>query len=402
MSNIADKYNKEWLQLGNENFESSAIIGRTVTAKLRVSPNGDNSDGSSWEKAFTTLQGALAAASSDANDLTLILIAPHATNYDIDTTGDPTYTGNYEICGSHRNWAKIKNDHSSATSIMKFTGKVSLCNLTFDCGVGTNNGVIINGSDTKGFRIDRVYFECENVTGAQTALEISDTEHVRLRNMMVHGVQANTKGLLLDNMTLSNLDCMQFHDCIIGIQFINNSDDNSFKNILYHDNTLALDIDSGSVQIFEDLQFFNCTTNTDDEVGDHQWTALKGEFPISNEPDDFTGVAVDTGDGADTWTAADVEVRAAVTSTIPFRIIGVSLEAGSSEKYRIRLSADGGSTYFTDFQFEGVALGANSSSLNFPSGTSFIFNKGTQIVASSKSEGESVDELDVWLEIQEI
>ncbi len=37
-----------------------------------------------------------------------------------------------------------------------------------------------------------------------------------------------------------------------------------------------------------------------------------------------------------------------------------------------------------------------------PSGTEFIFNKGTVIKARSKSVSDGVDGLDVWVEIQEI
>ena len=76
-------------------------IGRPVTHSLCVSPNGDGSDGSSWEKAFTTLQAALDAASTDADDLTAILLSPHATYYDINTAGDPTWAANVEIHGAH-------------------------------------------------------------------------------------------------------------------------------------------------------------------------------------------------------------------------------------------------------------------------------------------------------------
>ena len=78
------------------------ISGRAVTATLYVSPNGNDLDGSSWDNAYTTIQAALDAASTDADDLTQIMIAPHSTYYDIATTGDPTWTGNYELVGSHR------------------------------------------------------------------------------------------------------------------------------------------------------------------------------------------------------------------------------------------------------------------------------------------------------------
>jgi len=42
-------------------------IGRAVTATLYVSPNGNGTDGSSWTRAYTTIQAALDAASTDIN-----------------------------------------------------------------------------------------------------------------------------------------------------------------------------------------------------------------------------------------------------------------------------------------------------------------------------------------------
>lgn len=44
----------------------------------------------------------------------MILVGPHATYYDIDTTGDSTWTGNYEIKGTHRLWAPVRNEHNGA------------------------------------------------------------------------------------------------------------------------------------------------------------------------------------------------------------------------------------------------------------------------------------------------
>jgi len=77
-----------------EDMLGDASILRAVTATLRVSPNGTGVDGLSWRTAYTTIQDALDAASTDADDCTLILISPHTTNYDIDTTGDPTWAAN--------------------------------------------------------------------------------------------------------------------------------------------------------------------------------------------------------------------------------------------------------------------------------------------------------------------
>jgi len=56
------------------NVESvgSSITGRAVTATLFVSGIGNDTDGSSWTNAFTTIQGALDVASTNVNECTCL------------------------------------------------------------------------------------------------------------------------------------------------------------------------------------------------------------------------------------------------------------------------------------------------------------------------------------------
>ena len=119
------------------------------------------------------------------------------------------------------------------------------------------------------------------------------------------------------------------------------------------------------------------------------------------EPDDFTGVSLPTGDGANLW-GGDTELRAAATSTVPFRIVGIVTEADASEKYRLRLSDDSGSTFFDDLIIEGNTAVAQRFSTASPSGTEFIFNQGIRISGSLKSESVGVDNCLVWLKVQEM
>ncbi len=380
----------------------AGIIGRAVTQTLYVAPNGSGSNGLTWATAYTTIQAALDAASTDGGDCTLILISPHTTYYDTDTTGDPTWAANVILHGTHRSWSTIRNTHASATSILKLTGKAAVINVDLNLGSGSSDGLILTQG---GFRVYRCQFVGEDLTGAATALDVvgaSILKHGKIVDCHFWGEgTTHMTGIKMDNVVSSLVEDARIHKCKTGIQVVDTgSDDNTFRTIDIGESGIGFDLDAGNAQHFKDIVFHGNTTNFDDEVGDHNYSDVRGAFPVTTVPDDFTGVNVATGDGGDTWTAADVTVRAAAAK--PFRILGVHVEADASEKFRVRLTADGGSIYFSDFQIEGEANVNKRESLSLPSGTEFIFNKGAVIEASSKSESAGVDNAIVWLEIQEI
>ena len=377
---------------------SMSTSGHTCTAVLRVSPDGTGSDGKTWATAYTTIQAALTAASTDANDCTLIQIAPHATFYDINTTGDPTWTGNYILQGTHRLWASVKNTHGSATAIMKFTGKVELWDLTI-AQTDAVDGVIFTKS---GFRLNHCEFDSTACTGAQNSIWIDGTGGTILGGIVhdihIHGHVTHTTGVYLNNVAESYFEDIHIDVVLKGIQIIHaDSDNNNFHRLVIGDSALGLDLDAGNEQHFTDVTFHHNTRNVDDEVGDHAWVNIQGAFLSTITPDDFTGVAVATAAGADTWTAAPVQIRAAGDN--PFRVLGLNVEADDTEKFRVRLTD--GTTYFRDTELEGAANAVKRESSNKPSGTEFIFNKGVAISAESKSESGS-NTATVWLEIQEI
>lgn len=380
------------------------VLGRAVTGIIRVSPNGNSFDGSSWDKAFQTFPEAFAAASTNVNDLTLILVAPHETYYDMDTMGDPTYSGNYIIKGSHRNWAKIQNTHLLATSIMKFTGLISLIDLNFNLGTETN-GVILTHGGARGCCLQ---FVGESLTISKTALElVGDTnlKHARFADVHLLGHKSYMTGLKLDKCSLGLFERFRVHECLKGAHIVDViSDSNMFHFWDIGDcsggSGIAFDLDAGNEQHFDTILLHHNDTNFDDEVGDHHYRNIDGHFSITTEPDNFTGVAIATGDGANVWTASETTVRAA--AACPFRIIGIQAEADVSEKFRLRLKINGISDYFADIQFEGNVNVNKREALNFPQGTEFIFNKGNVIEGSAKSESAGVDNVVVWLEIQEI
>lgn len=390
----------------------SGISGRATNATLYVSINGDGTDGLSWATAYNTIQAALDAASTDADDCTLICIAPHTTFYNINTTGDPTWTGNYEIIGTHRVWAPIRNSHASATSVMKFTGKVSIRDLAI-FQTADINGVIFTGS---GFRIRNCGFNSELITGAATSIYIDGSAAITrggiIEDIQILGDAEFSRGLYINQSKINKFCHMHIHKCLTAIQIADaDSDFNTFEHIDIGDcdatvavegtDGIAIDIDAGNETLFNDVLFHHNTINVDDEVGDAVWQNIQGEFDVTIEPALWAGVTVATHATADTWTTIPVEVRAAATATTPFKIVSTIIEPGAAEKFRVRFSGDSGATWFDEILIEGAVNAIKTQASAAPPSTDHIFNKGTQIVASAMSESGGND-IAVWLGIQEI
>jgi len=380
-----------------EDALGNASLGRAVTATLRVSPNGSGADGLSWRTAYQTIQAALDAASTDADDCTLILIAPHATQYDINTTGDPTWAANVILKGSHRNWTKIVNTHLSATSILKLTGKSAVEDLNFNLGTGNNGLILTHG----GFRVDSCMFIGENLTSDKVALWIDGAatiQHGKIRECDFKGDGTNMTGILLDNVSCAEIKEVRIGFCASGVQVVNaGSTYNKFANMDVCSCAIGFNLDAGDYQQFDNVHFLGNTLNIDDEVGTHTYTRITGAFPMAVTPDDMTGITVSSAAGANTY-GGDTELRAAASASVPFRVVAVYVDPNVAEWYNLRLSADSGSTFF-DHIMVSTTRAAGSFA---PSGTEYIFNTGTRISASVKAETAGPDTMKVWLKLQEI
>jgi len=393
-----------------EDLLGMPTIGRAVTATLFVSPNGNGTDGSSWARAYTTLQAALTAASTDVNECTLILLAIKTGPsdwYNIDTTGDPTWSGNYIIKGTHRTWQKIKNDHGSATSVMNFTGYVSLEDINVNLGT-SNNGVSI----TKGaFRLSHVQFVGESLTtNVKTALSIvgaSVLKHGKLDDVEFRGEHEFMTALSLDNCCCSYFEGIRIRDCLTGIKIANaNSIDNLFYNVDIDscDATVAvegtdgigIDINAGTDNHFVNVLLHNNTINVDDEIGGHIFINIVGEFPIYVLPIDDVDTGVSVSVDEDAW-GGDTELIAANAIDKPFKVIGYTLQPSADENMRIRFSADSGTTHFA----ENLASTKKNKATGAGDATDFIFNANARISASAYG-GTAGKTIKVWLEIQEI
>lgn len=370
-------------------------VGRPNTASLFVKKDATGAaDGSSWADAFTTLNAALDAASTDPNEGTLIFLAPAAAPYDIDTTGTPTWTGNYEIHGAHRRWSIITNSNATADCIFKFTGKVSIN----DCGILTANthGVIFTNSN---YRIRHSGLNGTAMTTSHSLIYIDGSGGL-IKGGIIEDIEMTgdigfTTGIYMDKATQCTYKGVYCHTCINAIQIVDVlSINNYWEDLDLGGNAIGINIDAGVSQHFNRVNFHENTINVDDEVGEHHYNGITGELGIHTTPQDRVGVSVVS--GADAY-GADTELVAIATVDVPFKVLFYNVSPSVEETMMIRFSADSGATYFTESVFatkKDKASGGGDA-------TNFIFNAGTRISASLYGSAITVNS-NVWLEIQEI
>ena len=161
---------------------------REYTATLHVSPDGTGADGLSWRTAYTTLNLALTACSADANDLTLILVAPGT--YDINLAGQPTWTQNVVIQGTHRHCTTITNTHATASCVLRLEGCAMVFDVTIE-HIAADNGLLLMGN---GARAERLFIDGTALTGPAVSLWLDGTGS-RARDVDILGNRTNTIGL---------------------------------------------------------------------------------------------------------------------------------------------------------------------------------------------------------------
>lgn len=384
-----------------EDMLGSATVGKAITATLYVSPDGTGADGLSWRTAFQTINDALDAASLDANDMTLILIAPNNrdTYYDIDLPGVPEWSANVRLQGTMRNFCQIRNTHATADAIMRLTGLAVLSDIGFNLHTTNDNGVILTNG---GSRVQRCQFDGTLLTGEAVALWFYGAVEVgaKVDDVDFIGHVTHMRALQVDGFSRSFFRNINIHQCLIGIRIQNASDYNLFEHIDIGDSALGIDIDAGNEQHFFDINFHHNDRNIDDEVGDSLFQDMHGDFPVYLYPDNFTGLIANTNAAGDTW-GVDTVIIAAGAIDNPFRVVAIQAEGSAVEKFRIRFSADSGATHYDDIQIEGAVNEVKREVSVFPSQSVPVYNRGTRISCSTKSETGGNNAW-VWVEIQEI
>lgn len=233
--------------------------GLIFTDTIYVSSNGDNTTGGSWDTAYNEIGYALSQASTDSNNMTLIILG--LGTHDVNTTGNPTFSANLFMRGISTEATHIVNTHASATSIIKFTGTTYIENLQFKLSADIE-GVLFYGISS---HIHDTWFNGSLLTAIHNLTYFSDTIfHITESEFLGESTATYGIGAVFDDcsygQTSTNRVCFNY----IGWNFIN-TDYVQFKRTCFVQDYTAIQIDSDCVNLYWfELVFSYNDYNTND------------------------------------------------------------------------------------------------------------------------------------------
>jgi hypothetical protein len=367
----------------------------SFTETIFVSAAGDNSDGSSWNRAYTSLTTALdwIEANQATGEVHCVMLGEGI--WDMNLTGVPIYTASIALYGINSGDVEIINNHATATGVLQFTGWCSINDVQIGCGTG-EIGITLNGINAYGCRLNNIVFDCTLLAGAADAIQLTGgASYCIIDNIIIVGEVTNTTGIRLDTANHNIIQNVKVMTALVGIHLDNATDDsNIFKDFYLHTCTTGILVDAGAADNhFNTILFYGNTTRINDNGTTNLFNnILLSTNIVSVSPDDLTGILIVGGVGANVYSAAAVQIRAA--SATPFKIIGIGYECAVAEKTGIRLYSDGGTNTILDITVETEA-GLYKSELLDP----IFVNQGLAIHGRVKSEAGGNNCI-IWLLIQ--
>lgn len=334
--------------------EEAAIEGYVNI--LFVDSNGSNTDGSSWQSAYTSISAAMTAAAA-LTGLTAIYIG--LGTYDMNVTGAPTYTNDMALLGSGKHLTVIKNDHASATAVMKLQGQCIIKHLTLDGGTG-EDCLIVDGTSANGSHFEDIYFEGDSHAAAADCVQLSGgVKYLEFHDCRMHGDSTNTTCIITNN-SLDNffMNC-HIHSGLIGASLSNGADHgNVFDHCVFRANATGVSIASGADNnaFINQCTFLSNTADVSDQGTGTYWSkdTMVDEviqiLPATNAAVQVAGHA-----SAGTWTASYTQIDdgTGFTANKPFKIISVSMHdfSDTNAMYGIDIGTGAGAAEVTYAQF---------------------------------------------------
>lgn len=244
------------------------------TAILFVSQNGDDTYGSSWSTAFCELEDALDEASTDANNYTLILVAPGI--YDFNRSS-PIWNCNVKIVGiALKSDVRIINTHSSTEFVAKFTRDIHMKTLHIYSGT-QGNGIIV---DQGSAYFENIMILSTGATQVSTVLTLNRTKYIYTDDVVLDGVSNLSTSLKLVNTNKSRMIGLRIYNSIVGINISDSICNlNFFENInLKYCGTAVYIYENAYHNSFHQISFFGNIVNINDNGNFSVWEFESLEF----------------------------------------------------------------------------------------------------------------------------
>lgn len=372
-----------------------------------VSAAGDNSDGSSWERAYTSLPTCLNFIEANQSTGEIALVMLSVGTFDINITLNPTYSANIILFGAGRDFTKITNTHTTATAVLKFTGLTGIHNLKVDTGASTIDGILINGTSSKGFEASNVYFEGDSATGAHDLLLIDgSTEYCKIFDCRFHGAVGSTTGLRFNGASYNLINNCEFDDCLVAIHLDNaTDDDNQFYNCSINYSATGILIDAGTTKnSFNAIIFHGNTLNVSDASINTLFTDIEqdGEANVLLPDTASTGITIVSLNVADSYAVNYTEIDSGATFTKPFKVVGAFLgnPSDNTATHVIKI-ATGAAAAEVDFGHLVYESTKKTGGGTVPFNTGWL-PAGTRISANVQTENAVADTIDIWILYKEM
>lgn len=374
----------------------SEVHSLQVTETFHVDPiNGEDATGrgNSWATAFRTVSYAIAQAGNGASDYTMIYLAPGV--HDMNAGGIQAVDRHIFLHGAKCGLTLLANTLTTAEEVIHLSNTSVLAYMNI-IPLNAQDGVRISANCC---RLDHIVFQCGGVDGVHSAIFLDGVEATQLGELLIRGHITYTTGVLLDDADLTIAAQIHFFECLRGVHFFNGSAENNLDHLNFDECATAVLVDALCANNHIDhLDFIGNTVNINDSGTE---TSLSGAIHIidlvgSVAPDDLTGVVVNTG-GVGAW-GVDTQIRSAAAATRPFYVTGITYELSVQERYQIRLSDDGGTTYFWSGIVE-ERVATRTKWLIFSD--KYLIRQGRAIHASVRDESGG-DTCTIWIHIAEI
>lgn len=381
--------------LSSRDYDSSYTYNDIIyDYAMYVHKDGDNSDGETWETAYTTINRANIMASLDLDDKTIIFVGIGV--FDVNVAEQLDIHKNVHIVGSGRDATIFTNTHDNADYVLNVTRyfKMENCEIFVN---DTYSGIQVYGNNSDVNLVHMRFMAGAGAVDIPIMLHLLSGDHGEFEDLHIGGIGTIVIGIYLNGSSHNHFTNIEIFRCKGAITFEGaDTDENHVINSRIYGSPKGLDIRSGNGQHFEDMFFQNCVMAVDDEVGDSSWFNVYTDTMLGAiQPQDLVGVDVDTHAITDTY-GADVLILDASDEDVPYYIVAVLFEPDVKEKYGLRLWV--GTGYFYETVIEAKFLGEiDRHTIEMPR----IFNAHSMIYCSIKSESGGND-MDIWLEIVSI